>query len=133
MRRFIRRLGVLVGCAILAGCVTQSSPAPPPTDPAPAPSPQPTQPVTYTVRGVVSEVVNDLTVPLEGAHVEDSERHVWVNTRADGSYTMPDAVFVPREGGAHIYFAKPGYKSQVHIVSPPNALEARVDVTLVRE
>jgi hypothetical protein len=78
----------------------------------------------------VSEVVGGQTVALEGAHVEDSERHVSVKTGADGSYTIAD-VAITQFGGAYIYFAKAGYRSQSRIV--PVTGDIRLDVTLVRE
>jgi hypothetical protein len=79
----------------------------------------------------VTELVGGQTMPLEGAHVEDSERHVFVKSRADGSYAISD-VALTQFGGAYIYFAKEGYRSQVRIV-PLTAADIRVDVTLVRE
>jgi hypothetical protein len=78
----------------------------------------------------VSEVVGGQTVPLEGAHVEDSERHVFVKTAADGSYTIAD-VARSSFGGAYIYFAKEGYRSQSRQFALAGDL--RLDVILVRQ
>src|SRR5215208_5908284 len=106
MERCIRLLGVaLLCCGLLSGCgtdgrslpfLTAASPTLPPT------AQPPRGPVT--VAGVVSEVVSGHTVPLEGVHVEDSERHFFVQTGADGSYTIAD-VAVSSFGGAYIFFA----------------------------
>jgi hypothetical protein len=78
----------------------------------------------------VSEVVGGQTVPLEGVHVEDSERHVFVKTAADGSYTIAD-VARSSFGGGYIYFAKQGYRSQSRQFALTGDL--RLDVMLVRE
>ena len=135
MRRSIRLLRIaFISCVVLAGCGGDSRPVSTPTAPSPQPTPQPAPqptPQTATVSGVVSEVIGDKTVPLEGAHVEDSERHFSVKTGADGSYTIKDAVMT-QYGGAYIYFAKAGYRSQVRIV-PLTGDNIRLDVTLVRE
>ena len=133
MERYIRLLGIAVlCCGVLGGCgdsrsvplPTAASPTPPP------PAPQPPGPTGFTVSGIVSEVIGGETVPLAGAHVEDSERHVWVKTGADGSYSIRD-VAISAFGGAYIYFAKEGYGSQVRQF--PLTGEHRVDVTLVRQ
>ena len=126
---YIRLLGFVVAfacCGVLAGCGTASQPTVSPTQPT---SPQP-PPSSFIVSGVVSHAVGTETVPLGGAHVEDSERHVWVKTGADGSYTIRD-VAISAFGGAYIYFAKEGYRSDVRQF--PLTGEHRVDVTLVRE
>ena len=135
MRRYIRQLGLAaVCCALLAGCGSDSRPsptAPPPTpQPSPQPTPQPPGPTGFTVSGVVSDVIGGQTVPLAAAHVEDSERHVFVKTGVDGSYTIRD-VAISAFGGAYIYFAKEGYGSQVRQF--PLTGEHRLDVTLVRQ
>jgi hypothetical protein len=131
MGRYISLLAIaVVSFGALEGCGTDSPslPSPPVVSPTPQPSP-PTQ-GPYTVSGVVSEIVAGQTVPLEGAHVEDSERHVSVKTALDGSYTIRD-VAVSAFGGAYIYFAKEGYGSQVRQFRLTG--EHRVDVTLVRQ
>jgi integrase-like protein len=136
MERSIRLLRIAVlCCGACAGCGTESRSLPLPTSASPTlqvippPGPQPTGP--FIVSGIVSEVVDGQTVPLEGVHVEDSERHVSVKTGADGSYAIAD-VALTQFGGAHIYFAKNGYRSQVRIV-PLTTNEIRVDMTLGRE
>ena len=129
MERYPRLLVIAVlCCGVLAGCGTDSRSQPLPT--APSPASQPPGPTHFTVSGVVSEVIGGQTVALESAHVEDSERHVSVKTGADGSYTIAD-VAITQFGGAYIYFAKAGYRSQSQIV--PLTGDTRLDVTLVRE
>ena len=132
MERHIRLLGIAVlCCGVLGGCGdSRSVPLPTAASPTPpAPALQPPGPTGFTVLGIVSEVIDGKTVPLEGAHVEDSERHVSAKTGADGSYTIRD-VAISAFGGAYIYFAKEGYGSQVRQF--PLTGEHRVDVTLVR-
>ena len=134
MQRDMRRLTVaVICCALLAACgVDSRSPtaATPPVQPQALPQPTPPPPGGFTVSGVVSEVISGQTVPLEGVHVEDSERHVFVNSGADGSYTITE-VAVSYLGGASIYFAKAGYTSQVRRI--PLTANMRVDVVLVRQ
>ncbi len=133
MERYVRLLGIaVVCCGVLAGCGNDSRSLPLPTaaSPTPQPTPQPPAPSGFTVSDVVSEVIGGQTMALEGAHVEDSERHVSVKTGADGSYTIRD-VAISAFGGAYIYFAKEGYGSQVRQF--PLTGEHRVDVTLVRQ
>lgn len=132
MERYPRLFLIAVlSCGVLAGCGTDSSSLPFPTAPSQAqPTPQPPGQSHFTVSGVVSEVIGGQTVALESAHVEDSERHVSVKTGADGSYTIAD-VAITQFGGAYIYFAKVGYRSQSRIV--PLTGDIRLDVTLVRE
>lgn len=134
MRRYIRRFSVVVlCCGLLGACGTDSRS---PTAPSPPPQaqgfPQPTPPPqgSFTVSGVVSEVIGGQTVPLEGVHVEDSERHVFVKSGADGGYTILD-VAVSSFGGAYIYFAKEGYRSEVRQFALTGNM--RVDVVLVRQ
>jgi hypothetical protein len=130
---------VVISCGVLTGCdqgagsgslrlPTAASPQPSP-GPNPSPSPQPPS-GNYAVSGVVSEVVNGQTVPLEGVHVEDSERHVSVKTAADGSYILTE-VAISWSGGAYIYVAKPGFRSQSRQF--PLLADTRLDITLVRE
>ena len=130
MQHYIRLLGTAVlCCGVLAGCSDTRSPSfPTAVSPTPQPTPQPLGGVT--VSGVVSEVVGGQTVPLEGVHVEDSERHVFVRTAADGSYTIAE-VARSSFGGAYIYFAKQGYRSQSRQFALTGDL--RLDVMLVRE
>jgi hypothetical protein len=131
MCRYIRLLAVAALCSgILAGCGTGSGAPPTPTAASPIPQPNTTQ-RTFTVSGVVSELVGGQTVPLAGAHVEDSERHVSVKTGRDGSYTLADVANSPSLGNAYIYFAKEGYRSQSRQFLLTS--DSRVDVTLVRE
>ena len=138
MGRRIVTLGVcVIFCAGLLACGPDSYRRPPlPTgatpNPTPSPTPNPTPPPQgpFTVSGVVSEVVDGRILPLEGAHVEDSERHVFVKTAADGSYTLTE-VAISSYGGAYIYFAKPGFRSQSQQF--PLTGDKRLDVTLVRE
>jgi len=136
MRCYIHLLGVAAVCSgVLAGCGTSSvpSPTPPSSLPSPTSALQPSLSFdrTYTVSGVVSELVGGQTVPLEGAHVEDSERHVSVKTSRDGSYTIADVPNSRSIGSAYIYFAKAGYLSQSR--QPLLTSDTRLDVTLVRE
>lgn len=134
MRGYIRRLTVAVlCCGLLSACGTDSrSPtaATPPVQPQALPQPTPPPPGGFTVSGVVSEVAGGQTVPLEGVHVEDSERHVFVKSGADGGYTITE-VAISSFGGAYIYFAKAGYTSQVRQF--PLTGNMRVDVVLVRQ
>ena len=86
---------------------------------------------TYTVSGVVSALAGGLAEPLAGVHVEDSERHVFVNTGPDGSYTIADVVNSPSLGQAYIFFQKNGYRAQSRQFLLTG--DTRLDVTLVRE
>ena len=136
MERFNRvfPLAVLC-CAVFAGCGTQTqsrfptAASPTPQSSSPPPPSAPT-PATITVSGVVTEAVGGQAVPLVGAHVEDSERHEFVKTAADGTYTLTGVV-KSSFGGAYVFFAKEGYRSQVRQF--PLTGDTRVDVTLVRE
>lgn len=128
----LRCLGAAtICCLVLAGCGSDTGALATPTGPPSTPQPTPQPPVNFVIAGVVTELVAGQTVPLEGAHVEDSERHYAVKTGADGSYRIPD-VALSYAGGGYIYFAKEGYRSQVRIV-PLVGTDARVDVTLVRQ
>ena len=132
MRCHIRLLSVVAMCSgVLAGCGADSGSLPTPTAASPTPQPIPPAQRTFTVSGVVSELVGGQMVPLEGAHVEDSERHVSVKTGRDGSYTIGDVANSPSLGNAYIYFTKEGYRSQVRQFLLTS--DTRVDMTLVRE
>lgn len=134
MRFYSRVLAVsFMCCGVLSGCRTDPGPmelgTPTfPTQPTPQPTPQP--PPSFVVSGVVSHIVGGQTMPLNDVRVEDSERHVWVTTAVDGSYTITD-VAVSAFGGAYIYFTKNGYRGLARQF--PLTGEHRVDVTLVRE
>jgi hypothetical protein len=131
MEHYLRILGTAVLCfGVLAGCGADSRSPSFPTAASPTPQPAPPPQGSVTVSGVVSEVVGGQTVPLEGAHVEDSERHVFVKTAADGSYTIAD-VARSSFGGAYIYFAKEGYRSQSRQFALTG--DIRLDVILVRQ
>jgi hypothetical protein len=131
MQSYFRLVCVcVVSGGVLFGCGDSSfptGPSPTPTVTAPA---QPTPVGPYTVSGVVSEVVDGRMVPLEGAHVEDSQRHVSVKTASDGSYTLTNVV-ESSLGGAYIYFAKDGFRSQSRQFALTG--DTRLDVTLVRQ
>lgn len=132
MRCYFGVLGVgAMCCGVLAGCGTDSGPLPTPTAASPTPQPNPAAQRTFTISGVVSELVGDQMVPVEGAHVEDSERHVSVKTGRDGSYTIADVANSPSLGNAYIYFAKAGYRSQTRQFLITS--DTRLDMTLVRE
>jgi hypothetical protein len=125
-------LGVAAVCSVvLAGCGTDSGSLPTPTATSPTPQPNPPTQRTFIVSGVVSELVGSQMVPLEGAHVEDSERHVFVKTGRDGSYTIADVANSPSLGQASIYFAKEGYRWQARQFLLTS--DTRLDLTLVRE
>jgi hypothetical protein len=66
-------------------------------------------------------------MPLEGVHVEDSQRHVSVKTDVDGSYRIENVA----PGGAYFFFGKDGYRSQTRQF--PLTDDTRVDVMLVRQ
>ena len=128
MGRYIHLFPVcVIWCVVLSGCGTDSRPMLPT---AASPTPQPTPAATYTVSGVVSEVVGGQTVSIEGAHVEDSQRHVFVTTAADGTYTLRE-VGESSLGGAYIYVVKDGFRSQSHQFALTR--DTRLDVTLVRQ
>ena len=82
---------------------------------------------TFAVSGVVTEVVGGLVVPLQGVHVEDSTRHVFVRTGADGSYTIRDVY----AGAAYLYFAKDGFGAQTRQFTL--AGDTRVNMQLARD
>ena len=65
-------------------------------------------------------------MPIEGAHVEDSNRHIFVTTGPDGSYRIPDV----SAGGAFIYFAKTGFTSLSRQFTVTG--DTVLDVSLVR-
>ena len=130
-RLLARNLGVCATAfVVLTGC-SDSRALPPTVASPPAPTPQPTPQGTYTVSGVVSALAGRLAEPLAGVHVEDSERHVFVNTGPDGSYTIADVANSPSLGHAYIYFQKNGYRSQSRQFLLTG--DTRLDVTLVRE
>jgi len=137
MGHYIRLLAPRLGiCAtalvMLSGC-SDSSPLRPtrvssaPGSPPPSPVPQPTPQGTYTVSGVVSGAVGEMAEPVEGAHVEDSQRHVFAKTGADGSYTIRDV----GAGDAYFYFAKEGFRSETRQFTLTGDL--RLDIQLVRQ
>jgi len=136
MGRALCLLGIcVVSCAVLLGCESDSSrvlfpTAATPTAATPTPAPIPTPPPqgTYTVSGVVSEVVDGRTIPLERVHVEDSQRHVFVQTAADGAYAVTE---IAVSGGAYMYFAKEGFRSESRRFALTG--DTRLDVTLVRQ
>jgi hypothetical protein len=126
--------GILSAVSVVAvsacGNDSPSSPYPPLVSPVPSPGPVPQPQGSYTVSGFVSEVVGGATVALHDVHVEDSTRHVFVKTAADGSYTIRD---VPTYSGSiYLYFAKTGYQSVTRTL-PPTETETRVDVQLLRQ
>lgn len=138
-RRFglVGRTGVLAAIAVFAfsGCgdggpanpvspSVTSSPAAPPAAPQPLPGG-----IGYTVSGVVSELVGGVAVPLEGVHVDDSQRHVFVTSAADGSYTIRDVE--THQGSAYFYFFKEGYGSLTRTF-PLTSQDTRLDVQFVR-
>jgi hypothetical protein len=123
------KLGVCATALVVVSGCGDSGPLAPAVIPAPPTSsaPQPIAQGTYTVSGVVSVVVGDLSVPVEGVHVEDSQRHVSVKTGADGSYTLRDV----GGGAAYFYFAKEGFGSQTRQFAL--TADMRLDVQLVRQ
>jgi hypothetical protein len=123
--------GILTAVAIVAlsGCGSLNPVSPSISGPSvgsPAPGPQ----GPFTVTGTVTELVDGEPVALEGAHVEDSQRHVVVRTAADGSYIIQDVE--PYQGNIYLFFAKEGYQSTTRTFAP-SANELRVDILLVRE
>jgi len=103
--------------------------SPPPTAPSPSP-PAPPPPVsqgTFTVSGVVSEAVGGVLIPLEAVHVEDSNRHYFINTGSDGSYAIRDVA----SGAAYFYIAKQGFRSETRQFTV--ASDMRLDIQLVRQ
>jgi hypothetical protein len=71
--------------------------------------------------------VGDLAQAVEGVHVEDSQRHVSVQTGADGSYTIREV----GAGAAYFYFAKEGFQSQTRQFAL--TADMRLDIQLVRQ
>jgi hypothetical protein len=76
---------------------------------------------------VVSELVGGQIVPLSDVHVEDSQRHIFVATGRDGSYTISEV----GAGAAYFYFGRTGFRSQTRQFSLTG--DTRLDITLVRE
>jgi hypothetical protein len=131
MGRYIRLLGgVAISCAVLSGCSNTATVPTGPSAPYAAPQPVPSPPGGFTLSGVVSEVINGQSVPIEGVHVEDSRFHQFVNTGPDGSYRITD-VGVDPYIGATIYFAKTGFRSQTRRFVPSG--DTRLDISLIRE
>lgn len=116
-----------VAVVALSGCGS-SNPISPSVPIAAAPVPAPQGP--FTVTGVVTELVGDGPVAVAGAHVEDSQRHFFVLTAADGSYTIQDVE--PFQGNIYLYFAKDGYQPVTRTLAPAST-DMRVDILLVRE
>lgn len=104
--------------------VTPTPPPPPPTVPAGG----------FTISGVVFEVVDGVSIPLEGVHVEDSSRHWSVLTAEDGSYTIRGVELIPFVGGPAVsmFFAKNGYAS-TSVSLLPAGEDTRLDVRLLRK
>ena len=112
----------------LPGCGSGPSPVTPTQQAVPAqPQLQPIPQGTFTVSGTVSSAGSGQLVPLEGVHVEDSQRHVFVRTGDDGSYAIRDV----GAGDAYIYFMKDGYRSLAQRFTL--TADTRLDVQLVRE
>ena len=118
----------LIAAGMLPGCgSSDSEPVVSVTAPSPAPAPQPPPAATYMVSGVVTEAVDGEIVPLQGVHVEDSMRHSFVTTDAEGSYSIPDV----GAGAAYIYFAKEGFQSSVRQFALGG--DTRLDVQMTRD
>ena len=101
----------------------------------PTPPPAPAVPAGgFTISGVAFEVVNGVSIPLEGVHVEDSSRHAVVFTAEDGSYTIRGVQLNSFIGGplVYMYFTKDGYGSVVEAFLPASE-ETRLDVRLLRK
>jgi hypothetical protein len=128
IRLLARNLAVCAAAAgVLSGCSDRGPvPVTSPSLVTPGPQPRPTQ-GNYTVSGVVSAVAGAVEQPLEGVHVEDSQRHVFVKTGADGSFTIREV----QGGGAYFYFAKEGFRSQTRQFEL--SADTRLDIRLVRE
>lgn len=123
MRKPARHLGICAAAVIvLSGC-DGSRPAPASPTALPSASVQ----GSFTISGEVTEVVGGLVVPLQGVHVEDSMRHVFVMTGADGSYTIRDVY----GGAAYLYFTKDGFASQTRQFTL--ARDTRVNMELARQ
>ena len=125
----LRNLGVCaIACGLLSGCGGDLGP---PSPTGVSSSPVVTQPPipqgTFTVSGVVSEVVGDVMMPLEAVHVEDSMRHYFVKTGSDGSYTIRDVA----AGAAYFYIAKEGFLRETRQFSLSG--DTRLDIQLVRQ
>ena len=75
----------------------------------------------------MSAVVGDALVPVDGVHVEDSQRHVFAKTGVDGTYTIPDV----GSGAAYFYFSKDGFRSETRQFTL--AGDMRLDIQLVRQ
>jgi hypothetical protein len=131
VRRLARNLGIcVIACGLIAACGDGSGPVSPPTAPSaspPVPTPAPPPQGTFTVYGVVSELVDHVLVPLEGVHVEDSNRHYFINTGSDGSYTIRDVA----AGAAYFYIAKQGFRAETRQFSL--ASDTQLDIQLVRQ
>lgn len=142
MRRYTTRARAT--CAIgsiavltLSGCNGGNfqSPLSPGVNVTPTPPPAPAVPAGgFTISGVAFEVVNGVSIPLEGVHVEDSSRHAVVFTAEDGSYTIRGVQLNSFIGGplVYMYFAKDGYGSVVEAFLPASE-ETRLDVRLLRK
>ena len=112
---------------VLSGCGGSGPlPAAPSQQIVPA-QPQPIPQGTFTVSGVVSRAGSAQVVPLEGVHVEDSQRHVFVKTGNDGSYTIRDV----GAGFAYFYFKKDGYRAYVSTFTLTG--DTRLDIQLTQE
>jgi hypothetical protein len=123
--------GILTAVAIaaLSGCGSLN-PVSPSVSGSPVASPAPAPQGPFTVTGVVTELVGGEPVALEGAHVEDSQRHFFVLTAGDGSYRIQDVE--PYMGQIYLFFVKEGYQSTTRTFVP-SGNELRVDILLVRE
>jgi hypothetical protein len=131
MRTYALLPGILTAVAVVAlsGCGS-ANPVSPSISGSPLESPAPPPQGPFTVTGVVSELAGGTPVALEGAHVEDSQRHFAVLTNEDGFYTIQNVE--PHQGHIYLFFAKEGYQSTTRTFAPI-ANELRVDILLVRE
>ena len=125
----LQRVLTAVAVVALYGCGAVN-PVSPSISVSPVSSPAPAPQGPFTVTGVVTELVGGDAVALEGAHVEDSQRHFVVLTAGDGSYTIQNAEAY--QGLIYLYFAKDGYQSVTRTFAP-TANDIRVDILLVRE
>jgi hypothetical protein len=135
MRTHRKLSSVVTGAIVvvgLSGCGGDGpiSPSPRTVNSQPTPAPAPITQGPQTVSGVVSEVIDGVTVALEGVNVEDSSRHVSVRTAADGSYNMRD--LETYMGNAYLFFSKQGYGSMTRTFTPAGA-ETRIDIQLARQ